>query len=464
MNNRLVVSLCVLLSACASAVGEGYFTPTAFYQSEFPYRVRFAQENSFLGGDWVLDNFYPDRRNRLKPKETNDYVDNVPLDLNGDDVNDEYVQIQVFDVRLLHRRTNAALWISHLPLPVRWAETDLSVVARSYVEAASGVGVVVTSLGVSSQRRYSTRVVSERALTVWNRPAYEVAFEVANVDQLELSDASRTRMVRVLLVRPPYGWHVRGDVDVPVLTVVGMSTLPEQFEATSPYFVQLVNQVDQAYDDALKTFSARVVACLPGAPAVDAEIDVAADGEIKSVGRVRGTADPPRMRRHAKERRCAQQILEGQRVAATGLKRTLTWRFAPTDAPSGAPAPYALATPPPPAPVTATEAPSLTPTQTAPLAAWSDDADATTEASGPVATPQDTQAALRAAIIAKKDAIVACVGQPPLAISVRYSAGTVTTSLRRPLAGTPEEQCVQHVLRDLTAPATATGTLIHVIE
>jgi hypothetical protein len=74
------------------------------------------------------------------------------------------------------------------------------------------------------------------------------------------------------------------------------------------------------------------------------------------------------------------------------------------------------------------------------------------------------EAGLRAGIVAKKAAIVACVGRTPLAVSVRYATGAVTASLRRPLTGTPEEQCVQHVLRELTVPATASGTLIHVIE
>lgn len=469
MNSRVAALLCVLLSACGGGLSEGYFGADAFYHSAFPYRVRFAQDQSLLGEDWVLDNFYADARGRQRAKDTGAYVGKVRIDLDGDGEAERLVEVPIYDVKLVHRRTDAVMWMSTIPLASRWAQTDLSVVAASYVEAVSGVGYVVTDLGVAAQRGYSTRVISERALTLWNRPAYEFTFEVANISQLELSEESRTRMVRILLVRPPYGWQLeRRKPEVPMLMVLGVSTLPDQFASSVPSFERLVNQVDMAYDDALNQYGAQVVACLPGATAVDVAIDVSREGEVTSVGRARATTDAPGSRRPSSERTCVEELLDGQHLAATGKKRSLRWRF--TSDAAGLPPPVAYSTAAEPVSAQATEAPAeastTTPadmqTVTDPTAAASSTSPET--AAAPTAAPQDAEANLRAAIVAKKAAIVACVGKTPLAVNVRYEAGTVTASLRRPLTGTPEEQCVQHVLRELTMPATATGTLIHVIE
>lgn len=88
-------------------------------------------------------------------------------------------------------------------------------------------------------------------------------------------------------------------------------------------------------------------------------------------------------------------------------------------------------------------------------------------------TSDDAQAAggaagaadLRAALDARRDAILACVERPSVAVRLRWDAqGTVTLSLGGSLAGSAEEECVRVAAGTLTAGATAPGELLHPVS
>ncbi|MBZ0116862.1 MAG: hypothetical protein K8H88_07705 [Sandaracinaceae bacterium] len=89
-------------------------------------------------------------------------------------------------------------------------------------------------------------------------------------------------------------------------------------------------------------------------------------------------------------------------------------------------------------------------------------------------TSDDAQAAggaagatdLRAVLDARRDAILACVERPSVAVRLRWDAqGTVTLSLGGSLAGSAEEECVRVAAGTLTAAgATAPGELLHPVS
>jgi hypothetical protein len=98
-------------------------------------------------------------------------------------------------------------------------------------------------------------------------------------------------------------------------------------------------------------------------------------------------------------------------------------------------------------------------------AGWREGTELTTEAepSGDAAAED----ALRAAIDAQRDSVLACVGTTTVALGLAYATdGSVVVSLRGALSGGDEERCVRAVLRDvrLDPAPSAAGSLIHAIS
>jgi len=89
--------------------------------------------------------------------------------------------------------------------PKRWL-VSRRVLALSYVDAVSGEGSLVVNLGDDGtgtrSQRFATRVLSKAGATLDSTPAYEVTFEVANVDQLQLAENSRWERARFVILRP----------------------------------------------------------------------------------------------------------------------------------------------------------------------------------------------------------------------------------------------------------------------
>lgn len=453
-------------------MGEAVFDTHAFYQTEFPYRVTYASENTFLDSAWTVDNFYKDDHGNWTPKRGTDYEAPISVDLNGDSVGDQRIKVPIYDLKLIHSRNDAVIWLSTIALPARWAETDLSVLAHSYVETAAGSGFVVTSLGDVEEHRYATRTLAERPTQIGSIDAYEITFEVANVDQLELSRTSRSRNARVLLVRPPYLWRV-SDSDIPVLMVLGLSARPEHFDASVPAFDQLINRVDIGYDRYLDQYEARVLACVGDGLPVSARIEIDAQGLISGV-EVAGTVAGGAAGRHSyAAQQCIRKLLLKEPAVAIGRPRAVTWRFgrAPTSTASTPTAyqgqPLAASTTPTasetpgPSETTTPPAPSATPTPTPTTTPRGAEVAETPAAPVPEVPPE---VALRTAVDAERDGILACVDADRLALTLVYGSGQVTVKLRAPYKGKPEEACVQHVLRSLATPATTSGTLIHVVR
>lgn len=76
-------------------------------------------------------------------------------------------------------------------------------------------------------------------------------------------------------------------------------------------------------------------------------------------------------------------------------------------------------------------------------------------------------AGVRASLDARRDAILACVGAPPVGIAITIAAeGATQMRLTGERTGTSEEECVRHVLDDLRAEGRASQgeTIIHVLR
>jgi hypothetical protein len=79
----------------------------------------------------------------------------------------------------------------------------------------------------------------------------------------------------------------------------------------------------------------------------------------------------------------------------------------------------------------------------------------------------EAEAALRAALDARRDDVLACVGRDRAVVRAAWgAAGDLAIALTGELAGTPEERCVRAALADVRAPAAGRlrGAVLHLLR
>jgi hypothetical protein len=170
----------------------------------------------------------------------------VSFDHQDDGRVDARERVLRYDLKLVHRRRNAELFVRSVPLGQGRRESELRVLARDYVESVAGAGYVNVQLGaiaVGIERRYATRVIEEHPFVVSGFAAWAVTFDVANVDQLQMSDDASFERVRVVLVRTNLGWR-SGDHMYPVLLIVGYASHPDDFAQDLDGLDTLLNLIE----------------------------------------------------------------------------------------------------------------------------------------------------------------------------------------------------------------------------
>jgi len=394
-------------------------------------------------------------------------------------------------LRFLHRRSGAVIWLSTFPLSDEYQETDLRVLGERYVEAvAGGAGYATIRLGKpveTYEKRFATRVLTTRDTQVDGAPALEITFEVANVDQLELSSESRMRVVRVVMVRPGFQLRLNG-ADYRVLVILGHSALPAAFERSLADFAGLVNRVRFSYDAVIDSHSDEVLACLGTLKrdTLTVRFKIDADGHVEEteldppsqIGEKSRAATatapivPDSARQHDEaldrqissiEQCIADVFAAGMDLPATGEDREVSWRFQRGRKWRRSTSPALYTTGPAPG-----RAPSSASAPAGPSQAAPGSAPAPTGAAEPARTsaPADAspdEATLRASIDAAKADVLACTGGEHVALEITHASGQLRVALRGELAGSPEERCVQQALADLSAPS-GEGRVIHLVK
>ena len=277
MRNGWIVA--VTLGVCSGLVGGGCATivgmlgPTEFRHSVFAYRILRDAEGHFVSEQWMVDNFY-EERGRVLPRQGPDFVTELSLDLDGDGTWEDAGSFPTYDLLLRHTRDAGTLWARTIPLSRRFDQTELRVLARLYVESVAGTGTVVTAVRQSDgavevtadARRYATQILEERPWAVGGYEAYLITFQVANVDQLSLSESSLWQRATIAFVRPGFLWKAgdyRSETVFPTVLVLGYSNLPEDFEAHASDFERFVESIDWLSDELTEVRQA-VLDCTTG--------------------------------------------------------------------------------------------------------------------------------------------------------------------------------------------------------
>lgn len=475
----LKFALCVgvlVMAGCASSVSRmrsrQYISPGAIEQNGFRhirygYRVATIPGGSALAGDdWVLENFYL-RDGTWHPKESDRYLERYSFDIDGDGKPDLGRRLPGADLRFEHRRNGAVMWVSTVPVSERRGELDLHVVAQQHVEwVAGGEGYATLRPGrilQSTEHRYATRMLGVRDTALSGYSALEFTFEVANVDQLELSRTTRAQVVRMLLLRPDALLTI-GSADFPVLMVLGYSAMPDAFDSTLEDWADLVRRIDFKADRELDGRREAVLACRPttSTQSLGVRLNVDEVGHVWNIhlwpgaGTQRGHGAATDTERKV-EQCVVSALADPVRLRGTGSPRTVVWTFE-----AG-----------PPAATTDLQARF----QTAPLGRSSDVDDDTSPIAAelasavpgqaPVEASQapdaDAEAALRAAIDQRSADLLACAASERVRVELSYDAGTLAVQLGGELSGSAEEGCIRHLLQDLSAPP-GHGRLVHLVH
>jgi hypothetical protein len=232
----------------AGCQSSGMFDATAFHSRTYPYTIRYAdpEEHALLSSDWVVENYYADASGKpTTSKRGRAYRKSRDIELaDGHTVSRDF---DVYDVMLVHRASDAVIWLRSIPLSPRQPGINLRVLAAEYADGMSGSGFYATDLGparVESQT-YASRVLTGQPVMVAGLEAYEATLEVANVDQLKLDPTSRAAMIRVVFVRTPFKTEASMNSDgLPVLWMIGYANNPVDFEAQAPDFTRFLGLVD----------------------------------------------------------------------------------------------------------------------------------------------------------------------------------------------------------------------------
>jgi hypothetical protein len=282
--SRVTLGILALFSSAACATSGPTLSRAGLTDDRYALHVASTSPGVFVSNDWMVENLV-----RVEPgpvKRKRGVYDAVYLiDINGDG-RAERIRDYAYVLRLRHRRTAGVLWSSVVPLPASMEQTELRVLARLLVSAASRDTV---SLAVSdgtvevSTRRLATRILEERPIAVRGYEGYRVTFEVADVDQASLTPDASWERREVALVRPGFV-ILAGGGTLPGLLVLGHANLPEDFDATHSDFDRFLESFEFREDE-LEGSRAALRACAPEAELVSvARVDQTPVDRFASLG------------------------------------------------------------------------------------------------------------------------------------------------------------------------------------
>ncbi len=251
---------------CTASVGGKFVHPGEYDHGLFPVRVGYGpQDQGILGSDWLVDNFTATKDRPGPAKSGPGYVLVAHYDMDDDGKEDRTREEPIRDVLFLHRRTGASMWVTLTTLSTREEDLDLSELAEEVIERVAGGASTMQLDSPGADSRGVVRVVEHRtavaelasaACRLGTDPAYEVDFELADVDRLKLDPTSRSAKVRLVIARTPYRDRVARSAaynskapTLPVILIAALRARPERFDSHLADFAKLMEQVGMGAKD-----------------------------------------------------------------------------------------------------------------------------------------------------------------------------------------------------------------------
>jgi hypothetical protein len=231
--NSVFVSFAMLACSCAPTWG---FRETAFEPELEHYAISYADPSArtVVRPGWLADNFRRNQQGNLVANTSGPFAILYNLDTDNDGTVDRSTVRPLYDLRLVHREDGTVLWMRTMPLDIQHADRSLANLARNYVEAVAGTTYVSVNFSspMGTARTHATRIVSEMPTTLDGREAFDVTFDVIDLDQREVTPDAVANRVRIILARPDpsYRFMATTRVSYPVVVVIGVASNPNDFD------------------------------------------------------------------------------------------------------------------------------------------------------------------------------------------------------------------------------------------
>jgi hypothetical protein len=240
-----------LIGAC-EVNAPGALTPAGFSHDKYAYRV-VTDGSTFLGNEWMLDNYFTDSMGAQQPKRDGAYATKYEFDRNGDGKVDTTQTALTYDLRFQHKKHEAFIWLRTIPISNELKDKDLRVLMKDYVDGIAGAGYEAVQLenqrvGIS-EKRYAAEVVEQGAATLAGKEAYRAVMDVANVDQIKLTPTDRRVRVELIFVRPGFEYVLsvlgdQSDIKFPVLMIAGYANMPDDFVGDRASFGSFLSRIE----------------------------------------------------------------------------------------------------------------------------------------------------------------------------------------------------------------------------
>ncbi|MCC6216712.1 MAG: hypothetical protein IT376_17765 [Polyangiaceae bacterium] len=262
------IALAVVVGvACAGAPPRPEFTGAGVEYPAFGVRIA-AEQGSFVGPGWRVDNIAPGSRGKPSLKSGGEYVTNRVIDFDSDGQigDDESTPEPTYDLRLRSDVDDGDLWVKAHPLLVTEAGKSLEVLLAGYVDALAQSGDYARGAFFSplapQPRRFRAEAGRVTPLLLAGRPALGAV--VSLVDAASPPGAPPSLTIAVVLAKyghlqvagmarrgrkPPEAmWPVtersgRWVVERTALLVVGYANRAPAFARRLPAFEKLQSRV-----------------------------------------------------------------------------------------------------------------------------------------------------------------------------------------------------------------------------
>jgi hypothetical protein len=241
------------MAACARPM-IGELRSAGFVHDSEKYSIGYADPSNhgILSADWKLENGQPPKDEDLYYK-----VQVFPkwqFDTNADGTADAFVDVPSADLRFVHLKHGGVIFLRSIPLDVYEEDLDLDVIAEQLAQGMSGTHWYAFGIGgnesVGVERRSAVLIERTQSVTVSQAAGTAVTYSFADVDQLQMSPASRTGKMELVLLRPGVDfsldrWSGRKPKEwqSQMMLLVGYWNVPARFEQGYADFDALLGRI-----------------------------------------------------------------------------------------------------------------------------------------------------------------------------------------------------------------------------
>ena len=251
------------LTACGASQ-QGVLSAEAFHHPSYPYAIHYVDPSlpglkAIVGDSWRIKNFYQ-RGGEWRPKPG--YTVKLDWDRYDDGRVDERLVVPSHEFLFEHVRDDGRLWLQVRPISTHIGDKQLKTLARRYIEGIAGSGTVFVQfkdVAVARENTLATRTLGGMTCEVAGREAFMATFEIADVDQIKLSESARWKRASIVLIRTGFSHELRateyvdGEVralTMPTLMIAGYENSPEDFDGSLNDFEALLTRLAIGSDGA----------------------------------------------------------------------------------------------------------------------------------------------------------------------------------------------------------------------